>query len=84
MRQVEGLRGAAIVTRAGRVGLEVASGLADAEAGVTCTPRTRFQISSISKQFAAVAVLLLAESGCLTWQSRWRDGFRAARLSGSG
>ena len=71
MRQVEGLRGAAIVTRAGRVGLEVASGLADAEAGVTCTPRTRFQISSVSKQFDAVAVLLLAESGMRIVASGW-------------
>ena len=77
MRQVEGLRGAAIVTRAGRVGLEVASGLADAEAGVTCTPRTRFQISSVSKQFDAVAVLLLAESGMLDLAEpvvRWLPG----------
>ena len=77
MRQVKGLRGAAIVTRAGRVGLEVASGLADAEAGVTCTPRTRFQISSVSKQFAAVAVLLLAESGMLDLAepvARWLPG----------
>jgi CubicO group peptidase (beta-lactamase class C family) len=77
VRQVEGLRGAAIVTRAGRVGLEVASGLADAEAGVTCTPRTRFQISSVSKQFDAVAVLLLAESGMLDLAepvARWLPG----------
>jgi len=41
MHPVEGLRGAAIVTRAGRVRLEAASGLADAEAGAKCTPRTR-------------------------------------------
>jgi CubicO group peptidase (beta-lactamase class C family) len=62
VRSVEGLRGAAIVTRGGRVMLEAASGLADAEAGVGCTPRTRFQLCSVSKQFAAVAAMLLAES----------------------
>lgn len=77
MRSIEGLRGTAIVTRAGQVTLEVASGLADAEAGAMCTPRTRFQISSISKQFAAVAALLLAESGALDLAepvARWLPG----------
>lgn len=77
MHPVEGLRGAAIVTRAGRVRLEVASGLADAEAGAECTPRTRFQICSISKQFAAVTALLLAESGRLDLAepvARWLPG----------
>jgi CubicO group peptidase (beta-lactamase class C family) len=77
MSLVAGLHGAAIVTRAGRVKLEVASGLADAEAGAECTPQTRFQISSISKQFAAVAVLLLAESGQLDLAepvARWLPG----------
>jgi CubicO group peptidase (beta-lactamase class C family) len=74
---VEGLRGAAIVTRAGSIRLEVASGLADAGAGVECTPQTRFQISSVSKQFVAVAVLLLAESGQLGLTepvARWLPG----------
>jgi len=74
---VEGLRGAAIVTRDGRVTLEAASGLADAGAGTRCTPQTRFQISSISKQFAAVAAMLLAESGQLDLAepvARWFPG----------
>ena len=77
MQSVEGLSGAAIVARAGRVKLEVASGLADAEDGVRCTPRTRFQIASVSKQFAAVAALLLAESGKLDLAepvARWFPG----------
>jgi CubicO group peptidase (beta-lactamase class C family) len=77
VNSVEGLRGAAIVTRGGRVELEVASGLADAEAGTKCTPQTRFQISSVSKQFAAVAAMLLAESGQLDLAEpvvRWFPG----------
>ncbi len=77
MHSVEGLRGAAIVTRAGRVKLEVASGLADAEAGAKCTPQTRFQIASVSKQFTAVAAMLLAESGKLDLAepvARWLPG----------
>jgi len=74
---IEGLRGAAIVTRAGQVKLETASGPADVEAGVPCTPRTRFQIASVSKYFAAAAALLLAESGQLDLAepvTRWLPG----------
>jgi CubicO group peptidase (beta-lactamase class C family) len=77
VHSIEGLRGAAIVTRADRVKLEVASGLADAEAGVKCTPQTRFEICSVSKQFAAVAAMLLAESGQLDLAepvARWLPG----------
>lgn len=77
MHSIEGLCGAAIVTRAVRVKLEVRGGLADAEAGVECTPQTRFQIASVSKQFAAAAALLLAESGKLDLAepvARWLPG----------
>ena len=55
MHAIEGLRGAAMVTRAGQVKLEAAGGLADAEADVTCTPQTRFQLCSVSKQFAVAS-----------------------------
>ena len=74
---VEGLPGAATVTRAGSVELELAGGLADAESGARCTPRTRFQIASVSKQFAAAAVMLLAESGAVELHepvARWLPG----------
>ena len=77
MLAIEGLRGAATVTRAGQVRLEVAGGLADAGAGVVCTPQTRFQICSVSKQFAATAAMLLAESGQLDLAepvARWLPG----------
>jgi len=37
--------------------------LADAGIGVLCTAGTRCQLCSVSKQFAAAAVMLLAESG---------------------
>jgi len=66
-----------MVTRAGQVKLEVASGLADAEADVRCTPQTRFQVCSVSKQFAATAAMLLAESGQLDLAepvARWLPG----------
>jgi CubicO group peptidase (beta-lactamase class C family) len=60
---IEGLLGAAVVTRDGSIALEAAGGAADAAAGTDCTPRTVFQIASVSKQFAATAVMLLAEDG---------------------
>jgi len=65
VRSVEGLRGAVTVTRAGSVEVELAGGLADAGSGAGCTPQTRFQIASVSKQFAATAVMMLAESGAV-------------------
>jgi CubicO group peptidase (beta-lactamase class C family) len=54
-----------MVTRGGSVRVDLAAGLADVEAGVRCTSGTRFQLCSVSKQFAAAAVMLLAESGRL-------------------
>jgi CubicO group peptidase (beta-lactamase class C family) len=71
------LRGVAMVTRAGTVRTELAGGLADAAVGVPCTLATRFQICSISKQFAAVAALLLVEAGRLALDDpvdRWLPG----------
>ena len=42
---------------------DLAGGLAVSETDVPCTAETRFQICSVSKQFTAAAVMLLAESG---------------------
>jgi CubicO group peptidase (beta-lactamase class C family) len=54
-----------MVTRAGSVEVELAQGPADIESGTECTVQTRFQLCSVSKQFAAAAALLLVESGQL-------------------
>ena len=45
----EDLRGTAVVTGGGSARLDLASGLADVEADVPCTPGTRFQLCSVSK-----------------------------------
>jgi CubicO group peptidase (beta-lactamase class C family) len=77
MGPVEGLRGAAMVTRGGSASVDLAAGLADVEAGVPCTSGTRFQLCSVSKQFAAAAVMLLVESGRLDLREavdRWLPG----------
>ena len=65
MPVVEDLHGVVMVTRSGAVQAELAGGLADVPAGAPCTLQTRFQLCSVSKQFAAVAVLLLADAGRL-------------------
>jgi len=54
-----------MVTKGGTVKADLAGGLADTGAGVPCTSATRFQLCSVSKQFAAAAVMLLVESGRL-------------------
>jgi len=74
VRPVEGLCGTALVTRGGSVEADLAEGLADLDAGVPCTSQTRFQLSSVTKQFTAAAVMLLVESGQLdlhTSVDRW-------------
>lgn len=56
---------AVLVSRDGRILFEKAYGLASIEHRVPATPRTRFRIGSISKQFIAAAILKLAEEGRL-------------------
>ncbi|WP_133477747.1 serine hydrolase domain-containing protein [Cognatilysobacter segetis] len=49
-----------------------AYGLADLEAGAATTPRTNYRLASVSKQFTAAAILLLAERGRLRLDDRVR------------
>lgn len=42
-------------------------GLADLESGEPITPQTPFQVGSVSKQFTAFAVALLAREARSTW-----------------
>jgi CubicO group peptidase (beta-lactamase class C family) len=43
-----------------------AYGLADLENQVAATPATNYRLASMTKQFTAAAILLLAEDGCLS------------------
>ena len=63
-RHVPGLSVA--VVRDGRVIKTAAYGLADLELGVLATPKTVFQIQSITKTFTAAAILLLVDEGKLS------------------
>ena len=57
--------GAVLVAQHGRILLSQGYGFANLEWRVPNTPRTRFRIASVSKQFTAAAILLLEERGKL-------------------
>ena len=59
-------------------------GLADLEAGIATTPATNHRLASVSKQFTAAAILLLAEDGRLTLDDplrRWLPNLPPATAS---
>lgn len=60
-----GFEGAVLVARNGHVILKEGYGLADRANNVSNTSKTRFRIASISKQFTALAILMLQEEGKL-------------------
>jgi CubicO group peptidase (beta-lactamase class C family) len=57
--------GAVLIARDGKVLLRQGYGLANREHNVPNTPETRFRLGSITKQFTAMAVLILQEQGKL-------------------
>lgn len=68
--------GAMLLQRGTEDLVATADGPADSS-GAECTLATRFQVASITKQFTAAAVLLLAERGVLSTADpvgRWVDG----------
>jgi len=65
------------VMRGESVVLEIAAGVADERSGLACSPEVRFQLASVSKQFTAAAILLLADQGGLSVDdpvTRWLTG----------
>ena len=80
--RVTGFSGAVLVAREGQVVFRRALGDANRELAVQNSPETKFRIGSVSKQFTAAAVLLLAQRGSLQltdpihkhlpdWPSAW-------------
>lgn len=70
-----------LVIHDGQPVLQRGYGLADLEAGVPATPRTHYRLASITKQFTAACILLLAEDGRLTLDDpvkRWLPSLPAA------
>jgi len=63
-----------IVIRRGRVVFERGYGLSDVQSGTRATPVTNYRLASLTKQFTATAVMLLAAEGRLAYDdplSRW-------------
>ncbi|GAB3311597.1 serine hydrolase domain-containing protein [Luteimonas notoginsengisoli] len=57
---------AVLVLREGQPLLRRGYGLADMDAGIPVTPATNFRLASVSKQFTAAAIVLLAQDGKLS------------------
>lgn len=76
MAETDALRGAALLQRGAEDLVAVARGTTGAGPDAGCSLRTRFQIASVTKQFTATAVLLLADRGILSLNDsvdRWLD-----------
>lgn len=65
LEEQQQLSGAALVARGDEVLFQGAYGIANRSYGVPNTVETRFRIASLSKQFAAAAIMLLEEEGKL-------------------
>lgn len=65
--------GSIMVTQRGETLLRTSYGMANVELSVPNTPETRFRIGSVSKQFTAMAILILAERGRFKLDDRLVD-----------
>lgn len=65
--------GSVLVAQDGPVLISKGYGLADIENGISNTPQTRFRIGSMTKQFTAMAILLLQAQGKLNVGDRICD-----------
>jgi CubicO group peptidase (beta-lactamase class C family) len=61
---------AVLVLRDGQPVVRAGYGLADLETGTPATPETNYRLASMTKQFTAASILLLAEDGRLTLDDR--------------
>ncbi len=69
-----GMPGASVlVVRHDSVLLRASFGLADVEGAIAATPATNYRLASLSKQFTATAIVLLARDGQLSLDAPVRD-----------
>lgn len=73
--QVNAPGGSVMVIHQGKAVFTKGFGLADLERKVHCTTNTNFRLASVTKQFTAMAVLILAERRLLTLDERLTDFF---------
>lgn len=65
--------GSVLIAQGGGVLLSQGYGLADRAQGIPNTPQTRFRLGSITKQFTAMAILILQSQGKLNVQNPFCD-----------
>jgi CubicO group peptidase (beta-lactamase class C family) len=63
----------AILIHDGRIVWQTAFGLADLETHRAITPDTQFELASITKQFTAMAVMILSKQARLNSTRRWTN-----------
>lgn len=64
-----------LVARRGKVIYKRAFGLANLEDRTGATTRTNYRLASVSKQFTAMSIMILAERGKLSYDSKLTDFF---------
>ena len=62
-----------VVVQNGHVVVRRAYGMADLERRIAATPETDYRLASVSKQFTAMAIMLLAKDGKLRYDQPIRD-----------
>ena len=75
-----------LVVRDGEVVVRRAWGLADVDHAIAATPATNYRLASVTKQFTAAAILLLAEDGRLSLDdplSRWLPSLPPRAVAGT-
>src|SRR3546814_12116788 len=73
-----------LVLRDGQPLVRRGYGLADLDAGTPATPQTNFRLASVSKQFTAAAIVLLAQDGKLSLDDpvrQWLPSLQIGRAS---
>ena len=64
-----------IVIKNGEIELVKGYGYADLENNILATPQTNYRIASVTKQFTAMAIMILVNQGKLTYQSNLKEIF---------
>src|SRR5688572_17773592 len=73
-----------VVLRDGETEVRRSYGLADLELGIAATPATNYRLASLTKQFTAAAVLLLADDGLLSLDAPARPWLRSLPPAAAG
>ncbi len=64
-----------LIVRQGKILWQQSVGLANLEAGIPATPTTNYRLASLSKQFTAMAIMILAERNQLRYDTHLLDFF---------